>query len=50
MTEVPAIYLWNRNPHLSQTLRPRNNPQAKNLTIVYSIVYLDTDQRKHQSS
>ena len=54
------VHIWQMSPQLScgsdicQTLHWRHNgrdaSQITSLTIVYSIVYSDADQRKHQSS
>ena len=52
-TVVRLSYLYNWNPftwHYSDVIMGTIESQITSLTIVYSIVYSDADQRKHQSS
>ena len=41
---------WRRIHHYNDVIMGAIASQITSLTIVFSIVYLDTDQRKHQSS
>ena len=41
---------WDSGPHYNDVIMDAIASQITSLTIVYSIVYSDADQRKHQSS
>ena len=44
------ILLWSDEEHYNYVIMGTMASQITSLTIVYSIVYSDADQRKHQSS
>ena len=45
-----AKNIWNRHIHYNDVIMSAMASQITSLTIVYSSVYQDADQRKHQSS
>ena len=45
-----ASLSMNRSYHYNDVIMGAMAPQITSLTIVYSTVYSDTDQRRHQSS
>ena len=48
--ETPSPSLWRHSNHYNDVIMGAIASQITSLTIVYSTVYSDADQRKHQSS
>ena len=47
---IESTLMCDRNDHYGDVIMDAIASQITSLTIVYSIVYSDADQRKHQSS
>ena len=50
MELLHTFHAWSRFPHYNDVIMGAIASQNTSLTIVYSTVYSDADQRKHQSS